>query len=46
MDQKSSDAAKVKFFPPGIPLIAIMAEVVLDRVWPLNFIVPFSSHLR
>lgn len=46
MDQKGSDAAKVKFFPPGIPLIAILAGVVLDRVWPLNFIVSFSSQLR
>jgi protein-S-isoprenylcysteine O-methyltransferase Ste14 len=30
------DAAAVHFFPPGIPLAAIVAGVVLDRYWPID----------
>lgn len=32
---EQADAAKVKFFPPGIPLIAILAGYTLDRYFPL-----------
>ena len=29
------DGAKVRFFPPGIPFLALLASVGLQRVWPL-----------
>lgn len=46
VDQKNHEAAKVKFFPPGIPLIAIVLGVVLNRMWPLPFLSPVSGQLR
>lgn len=30
------DRAKVRFFPPGIPIATILLGVVLQRVWPLT----------
>lgn len=35
-DMRGNDAAKVRFFPPGIPLLAILAGVGLDRLVPLG----------
>jgi len=36
MEDPERDAAAVKVFPPGVPLITILVGVVLDRVWPLD----------
>lgn len=36
MKQENIDAAKVNFFPPGIPLIAIVTGISMDRIWPLS----------
>jgi len=30
------DAAAVRIFPPGVPVLTILAGVVLDRVWPIG----------
>lgn len=30
------DAAKVRFFPPGIPLLTILVGVGLQWIWPLD----------
>jgi len=30
------DAAKVRFFPPGIPLLTILIGVGLQRLWPID----------
>jgi protein-S-isoprenylcysteine O-methyltransferase Ste14 len=30
------DAAAVRIFPPGVPLLTILAGVALDRVWPIG----------
>lgn len=29
------DAAAVRVFPPGVPLLAVVAALGLDRLWPL-----------
>ena len=34
MEQK--DAAAVRVFPPGVPLLAILLGVGLNRVWPIH----------
>jgi protein-S-isoprenylcysteine O-methyltransferase Ste14 len=34
--QVPSDAAEVRFFPPGIPLLAVLLGIGLDRIWPLD----------
>ena len=41
MDERK-DAAAVRFFPPGIPLITILVGVGLSRVWPIDpgFLLP------
>lgn len=38
--QKERDGAAVRIFPPGVPLLAILAGVALDRLWPLD-LAPF-----
>ena len=30
------EAAKVRFFPPGVPLLTVAAGLALGRVWPLS----------
>ncbi len=44
--QSQNDAAKVRFFPPGIPLIAILSGLGLQRLLPLHFGVAVSDELR
>jgi protein-S-isoprenylcysteine O-methyltransferase Ste14 len=34
---RETDAAAVRIFPPAVPLLAILAGVGLNRVWPLDF---------
>lgn len=34
--ESKNDAAKVRFFPPGIPLIAILLGVLLQFYWPID----------
>lgn len=36
MTVSPTDAANVRFFPPGIPLIIILTGVGLDHFWPFN----------
>jgi protein-S-isoprenylcysteine O-methyltransferase Ste14 len=42
----TTDAAKVKFFPPGIPLLAIAAGYILDRYIPLPLDWPLPAPER
>jgi len=35
-DVRERDAAAVRIFPPVVPLLAILAGVGLNRVWPLD----------
>ena len=44
--QSHHDAAKVRFFPPGIPLIAILSGLGLQWLLPLHFGVAVSDELR
>ncbi len=32
------DAAKVRFFPPGIPLIAVLIGTGMEFLWPISWI--------
>lgn len=34
--QSKNDAAAVRVFPPGIPLLTILAGVGLSRLWPID----------
>jgi protein-S-isoprenylcysteine O-methyltransferase Ste14 len=34
--KEQNDAAEVRFFPPGIPLLAVLVGVTLNRVWPID----------
>ena len=45
MDE-SKDAANVRFFPPGIPLIAILAGLILEWQFPLSAHYPIHAPLR
>lgn len=42
----SNDAAEVKFFPPGVPLIAIVLGIVLEWFLPLSNRFPLESPTR
>ena len=33
---KEPDAAAVRFFPPGIPMLTILVGVGLQRLWPID----------
>ncbi len=45
MDSKK-DAAAVKFFPPGIPLLTILGGIGLNRWWPIDLGVALPTLLR
>jgi protein-S-isoprenylcysteine O-methyltransferase Ste14 len=34
---KTRDVAAVRIFPPGVPLVTILAGVGLNRLWPVGF---------
>jgi hypothetical protein len=34
--KEQNHAAAVRFFPPGIPLLAVLVGVALKRVWPID----------
>lgn len=34
--EESRDAAAVRVFPPGVPLVTILLGVVLNRLWPIE----------
>jgi protein-S-isoprenylcysteine O-methyltransferase Ste14 len=36
MNEQQRDAAAVRVFPPGVPLLTILVGVGLNRVWPLD----------
>ena len=40
------DRAAVRIFPPGVPVVAILAGVGLDRLWPVEpwFDLPAAAH--
>jgi protein-S-isoprenylcysteine O-methyltransferase Ste14 len=40
------DAARVRVFPPGVPLVAILLAVGMNRLWPLDLGVGVSAPLR
>lgn len=40
------DAAAVRFFPPGIPLIAILLGIGLNWLWPIDFGLAIPLALR
>ena len=35
--QEQQDAAAVRIFPPGVPLLTILVGIGLNRVWPIDF---------
>jgi protein-S-isoprenylcysteine O-methyltransferase Ste14 len=36
MDSQQKDAADVRIFPPGVPLLTILVGVGLGRLWPVD----------
>lgn len=44
--ETQNDAAKVRFFPPGIPLLAILLGVLLQRYWTVDLSSIFSAPVR
>ena len=36
MNDPQKDAANVRFFPPGIPVLIIAVGIALDHSWPFN----------
>jgi protein-S-isoprenylcysteine O-methyltransferase Ste14 len=40
------DAANVRFFPPGIPLLVIMVAIGLNFVWPIDLAKELPKTLR
>ena len=44
--EEPRDAAAVRVFPPGVPLLTILLGVVLNRLWPieLNFGLPTPAN--
>lgn len=40
------DAAKVRFFPPGIPLLTIALGWLLNSLWPLTDVLYLAAPLR
>lgn len=40
------EAAKVGVFPPGVPLVAVLLAVGLDRLWPVDLGFSISTPLR
>lgn len=41
--EEPRDAARVRVFPPGVPLLTILLGVGLDRLWPLDLWFGFSA---
>jgi len=41
-----ADAAKVRFFPPGIPLLVILLGFLLNSLWPITFGIEIDAPLR
>ena len=33
--EQDNDAARVRFFPPGIPILTVLIGFILDQVWPI-----------
>lgn len=44
--QKERDAAAVRFFPPAIPLLVVIAGIGLDKLWPIEPGLMISSTVR
>lgn len=40
------DAARVRIFPPGAPLLTVLVGVVLHRFWPIEFLALLPRPLR
>jgi protein-S-isoprenylcysteine O-methyltransferase Ste14 len=40
------DAARVKFFPPAVPLLTVLLGVLLNRIWPIDIGFVPSSLVR
>ena len=40
MSERKRDAARVRVFPPGVPLLTVLAGVALERLWPLTMPIP------
>lgn len=39
-------AARVRVFPPGVPLVAVLLAVGMNRLWPLDFGFSIPTPLR
>ena len=44
--QQQRDAAAVRVFPPGVPLLTILTGVGLSRIWPIDVGFEFSTPER
>lgn len=40
------DAAAVRIFPPGVPLVVVLAGIGLQRLWPLEPVAQLPAWLR
>jgi protein-S-isoprenylcysteine O-methyltransferase Ste14 len=45
-DQQGKDAASVRIFPPGVPLVTVLAGVALNRLWPIDIGVELGAPER
>jgi hypothetical protein len=36
LSDQGRDAAAVRVFPPGVPLLTVLVGIGLDRLWPLD----------
>lgn len=46
MIDSEKDAANVRMFPPGIPLIVILVAIGLNQIWPIDLANEFPKSLR
>lgn len=46
MDKDDPAAAKVRVFPPGVPLIAVLLALGMNWLWPLDFGFSIPAPLR
>lgn len=46
MPPEPPDAARVRVFPPGVPLITILLGQVLQRIWPIGQSVELPGFVR
>lgn len=46
MTDTGKDAARVRFFPPGVPILIILMAIALNHVWPIELADQVPRSLR